>query len=1138
MTRGSANWELLTNTWSERWAWTLLHSLWQDGLLMMGLWIVLRLLPARRAEGRHRAALAAFGLAALAPLATWAWLADNSVGTARTPAVFVQTVGAPPATSTVPDGESSGSANTPLNDPVLPTSPAVVAKEASRSHRRVISILLTIWIAGVVIQLLRTVRDLSATRALLHGESVVPSSLEAHLARVVGLLHIRRRFAVVVRATGAAPFVFGLWKPTLVLPAALMTGLTPDQLEAVLLHELAHLRRYDDVVNFVQLVVEAILFFNPGLRWISDALRRERESSCDARAVACLSSPLPLAEALARVAEGWSGAVPAPALGFANDSDSGALLDRVRRILSPDRRPQLRMSWIALVGTMLVAGVLVCALQQAAVWSVEIAKKLLTPTERIAAVARLQGEVEPQNLGDPDAKFVVSGTIRAEKGGILPDRGLLYSLSRRVSGGGSSSSMASHGTTGSNFKVSLPPGQCWLTYFTEGYAPALVGPFRGVGGDKQDDIEIVLKHGVSGRVRVVDRKGQPIAKANVVAIPDWGVGAIFGPSVATLTDENGFWSSEHLADVPYRVTAQAAGFTPYEPSGSSRLTKDPPVIVLDAEKPATGIVVDGDGKPVAGASLRVVSEKRGNSSFYHGDQGQVLAETNTEGKFKLGGLAFDTDYSVLIDAGDRGQTVRSPVRAGADLARIVLQQKLVLGGEIRGDFSQLAADGTATIDCQSIADGIVWRHKSAKLDADGRFRFDTLLAGRYQLSLGPHTISGKIDQSITDLVVDLQELEKTSGARAVEVRFTDEDVPVKPAGSVIAQMEVLDARGRPRFGGPLPIVEGVVRLRMKTPGTLRLTAVGCQGYWFADVDTAVSAGSDPFQVRVPVLPAGAIRVKLVLPEERARDYGPTMGSAQFHVDSPAGMRRVSISGTSVSPTEIVLAPVPLDVACLVSATQGFRIEYAPIVSLDGADPVRDVTLHLPKAIDAVVRVESAEGQPLPKIPIEVNFEPTARPPGTAPGDPSPGSNIWSGDRQTDRNGQTILAGMPRNGDGYSLVARPKRDWQFARTDVRTDGEVTVLKLERGHVIEGQVVDKKTGRPVSDIEVRARPVTRSLGGFREYVAEAVTDANGNFRFSNLPEETVKLIAWGTSFPAEPEVEPGQSERVILMINVPE
>ena len=1144
---GMTTWEVLTATWGERWVWTLLHSLWQDGVLTIGLWIVLRMLPARLADLRYSAALTAFTLAALAPLATWAWLGEPAIETSPSPlvampAVAEQIVGAPAAADSAPRVESSGSAGTPHEQPTIAKPRAAVARGSSPFQRTAVPLILAVWGLGVAIQLLRTIRDLTATRALLRGESVKSAALQTSLARVVELLQIRRRFQVVVSATQAGPFVFGLWKPTLVLPAALIAGLTPDQLEAVLLHELAHLRRYDDVINFIQLLVEAVFFFNPALRWISRELRRERETACDARAVACLPSPLPLAEALARVAEGLTvaGPAPLPALAFAKETEPGLLLDRVQRILAPNHRPRLRLSWISLAVTIVLVGILLCGVQQATSWSVELAKKLLTPAERIAAVADAQKDTAVQDLGERGALFKVSGTIRTEDGSQPPARGALHGHCYQVSVDHATSFTESHDVSGDTFNVSLQPGRCWLVYFAEGYAPALVGPFRGPGGQRREGVEIVLKRGVSGQVRVVDQQGRPVANASVVTTPDWGENFWIGPATPETTDENGVWKSEHLADVPYRVSVRAPGFTPLPAAESHRITKVPLVITLDPEKPVTGIVVDAAGNPVEGAEFRVTAEIRGNSSSFHGDSGKVVCASQSDGTFKLGDLALDTEYSLLIDGGDQGHAMLASVRAGTEPIRVILLKKFVLEGEVRGDLGERPANAPFTVACQSTADGINWRDLNANVDAQGRFHFADLFAGKYRLMIGPHVVEGRLEDSVSDLVIDLAKLKNSDEARDVEISFAEhlqpDPQPVAPGGFVTAQMEVLDSRGNRRFGGALPIVDGIVRLRMKTPGTLRLVPEGCLAYWFWDVDTEVPAGNDAFKTQVNVLPAGAIRIKVVAPEKLPDRDGLPTASVQFRPTERDFIR--SFSRNSASPNEVILSPVPLDVACLVTVTQGFRIVHAPIVTLDGAEPVRDLTVPLPKAINAVVRVESADGKPLPRIPIEVNYE-SAPPQRRAElGDLSPGANIWGGDRQTDRQGETILAGMPENGSGYTVVAQPKKDWRFGRADVRTDGGVTILKLERGLVIEGRVIDKKTGRPVPGVEVRARPADRAQRGIREFLTEAPTDTNGNFRFSNLPAQTVKLDVWGTSFDDERIAEPGQSERVILEIEVPE
>ena len=77
------------------------------------------------------------------------------------------------------------------------------------------------------------------------------------------------------------PVALGILKPVILLPLGLITHLPPEQVETILLHELAHIRRRDYLVNLLQHIVEAIFFFNPAVRWISSLIRQEREASCD-----------------------------------------------------------------------------------------------------------------------------------------------------------------------------------------------------------------------------------------------------------------------------------------------------------------------------------------------------------------------------------------------------------------------------------------------------------------------------------------------------------------------------------------------------------------------------------------------------------------------------------------------------------------------------------------------------------------------------------------------------------------------------------------------------------------------------------------------------------------------------------------
>lgn len=148
------------------------------------------------------------------------------------------------------------------------------------------------------------------------------------------------------------PQVVGLWRPIVLLPEGLERALTRAQLEAVLLHELIHLRRRDPWVQALQHVVETLFFYHPAVWWLSSELRAEREFCCDADVVACTGRRLAYAQALVAVEAQRRGSLPAIGL------TGGSLMQRIRRIVEPGhRRPgsAVRSTLAALLLTALAA---------------------------------------------------------------------------------------------------------------------------------------------------------------------------------------------------------------------------------------------------------------------------------------------------------------------------------------------------------------------------------------------------------------------------------------------------------------------------------------------------------------------------------------------------------------------------------------------------------------------------------------------------------------------------------------------------------------------------------------------------------------------------------------------------------------
>ena len=130
------------------------------------------------------------------------------------------------------------------------------------------------------------------------------------------------------------PVVIGCLRPVIPIPIGLLTGLPAAQIESILIHELAHIRRHDYLMNLLQVLAESFLFFHPAVWWISGLIRAERENCCDDCVVAMTGDAHEYAVALAALEQNRSMAqTPAQA------ATGGKLANRIRRLL---QRPQRR----------------------------------------------------------------------------------------------------------------------------------------------------------------------------------------------------------------------------------------------------------------------------------------------------------------------------------------------------------------------------------------------------------------------------------------------------------------------------------------------------------------------------------------------------------------------------------------------------------------------------------------------------------------------------------------------------------------------------------------------------------------------------------------------------------------------------
>lgn len=292
------------STLIEQLGWSLLHFLWQGALI--GLVYAATLPATRNATARTRYGIAVITLAALA------------AAPALTLVVLMQATGAAAPAAT-------GAAAT--------LSYLQVTVNAGAGEISVMQVVVAAWLAGVAVLSARLLLGWHFLRRLRRSADFAAAApLRPHLEALVSRLDIRRPVALAVSKSIRSPVVIGWLKPLVLLPPAIVTGLPARQLEMVLAHELAHVRRLDHLVNLGQVVIETALFYHPVVRWVSRRIRIERENACDDLAVAVTQDRLAYVEMLASLEKlRYRG----PRLALA--MHDGQLLGRIRRLVERGR---------------------------------------------------------------------------------------------------------------------------------------------------------------------------------------------------------------------------------------------------------------------------------------------------------------------------------------------------------------------------------------------------------------------------------------------------------------------------------------------------------------------------------------------------------------------------------------------------------------------------------------------------------------------------------------------------------------------------------------------------------------------------------------------------------------------------------
>jgi beta-lactamase regulating signal transducer with metallopeptidase domain len=509
----------------------IVDSIWQGAAIGLAAAAVLRAL--RRASPNVRYLVSCAALLLLA--AVFASTVVRHAGDAGVAQVApltdaAQRAPAPPARASVPA--------LPGAHALEPASTGMAAPPVHSWRLRVDAwaiVLVPLWLLGVCLCSARLALAWAHVRRLRRAPlTALPRPLHARLEQIVSTVGVRRALRIAESAMVQVPMVVGWLRPIVLLPASALSGLAPSQLEAIVAHEIAHIRRHDFVVNIVQSAVEVLLFYHPACWWLSRQIRDAREQCCDDIAVAACGDSHSYASALATLEELRGDSV---ALTLA--ASDGPLLRRIRRLVAP-RTTDAGPAWIAavvpaagLTALLLATSIVASAAQSAA----PSAGRTIPPDRGI-----VEGQVTDAATGRgiAEAKVELAGPVRA-----------------LVVATGVDGRYSAEGLEPGNYRVSVRAPD----YITRAYGASGVGDIGTLlkveGGRLATDIDIKLESAAAVSGRILDEHGEGLQGIEVELLAERSVAGVRMPAAVNFaqSEESGAYRFKDVLPGEYLVRA-------------------------------------------------------------------------------------------------------------------------------------------------------------------------------------------------------------------------------------------------------------------------------------------------------------------------------------------------------------------------------------------------------------------------------------------------------------------------------------------------------------------------------------------------------------------------------------------------------
>ncbi|MBN2180402.1 MAG: carboxypeptidase regulatory-like domain-containing protein [Sedimentisphaerales bacterium] len=1134
----------------------LLHSIWQ-GLVIAALLIFhLRTRPAKNANSRYTASVIALAAIVLCGLFTWAIL--NYKPASKDTALAAPT-SPPEATTVITSSNSHEQRNfTDITTKASENTPAGSVKSNWRP------VVMSLWLIGVVAMLSRSVYIIVGGTKLqrqckpLEDEYIL--NLVEKLRKTLG---IARRIRVAAGEHILIPGVVGFIRPILLLPASMVSGVPADDLQAILAHELAHIRRYDYLVNFCQMVVEAILFFNPAVWWISRQIRIEREACCDNAGIIATGQRIRYAEVLT----GWAQKLKdtnlkfAAAIGFSKPDESSNLLERVRRIVVTEHRPHLKVSWNIAAITLLLSFAVLLGLWGTTTMTVALAGKLLTPQQRIDKIKEIAETHNPQSPEyGPEDKLHLSGTVRTPDGSELPDdtRFVVEAYNENHSSG-----IHLGRPRDGRFSTSVNYYENVLFIVTaSGYAPLISKPYHFQPGETVSDIELVFDKGFTSKVKFVNKEGKPIPGTKLKGLyflPQKNGWSGLQSINEVVSGEDGIAVLEHCIERTAKFDARAEG---YQEDVSKDIALKPGetfVWELAETEPATGVVVSRQtGEPIENAKFHLCyKNKPGHGWSFGGNSRIIMGTTDKQGRFALETLNKEWEYTFIVDANNYNRTPIKGVNMGDRDLRVEMGPELHLHGKILGDINMLETMSRKPIirwesrysdDYEGVRD-YGWENVEV-INGEGQFTLRNILGKQIEITAGNKTRQIKIEnKSIDDFVMDLKSPFAGSNKdfRDVVLEFEIPEGSPVPEGEIRINTNPKEdnANGIRGTSKMYPIKDGKIYLEVPVPGYLSYGLNWSQGqriagYWIDRTSKIeIPAGDEPYKISIPTHPAGAIYGQVLEADKTlAKDI-------KLHLivlkKSPAAERAFfsEVFGHEENESgKFSAAPLPFGGEYAIVAYRDSTWVASEPVKLNEENPIQQIELKFAKGLKISGQITDPNGKPF--VGANVGLMASVRYDGYE------NSQNWAtsaGQIKTTEDGSFAFENInPKLPGKYTLHIDAGAGYQRVQMEAAANGRPINIKLQKGYNLSGILLDDKTGWPIPDAFVYAEAVRKNGEVGDNATTDSKTDDNGRFSFSTMDKRQYRLYLGSASIVNtkglnRPSiVVGGQQEQVTLRVNI--